>query len=99
MYSATIAMGDLLKRSVANKKVGNWRTLGSNFRPPGSPGITPGCINIAPCWFQQGHEVGHTPRPIRFIHMSSATVYLPRIRTMGSNQRSRQPSRETEVCP
>ncbi|KAG2744595.1 hypothetical protein P692DRAFT_20877798 [Suillus brevipes Sb2] len=28
----------------------------SNFRPAESPDIMPGCINIAPCWFQQGHE-------------------------------------------
>lgn len=98
MYSATIAMGDLLSRSIANKKAGNWRTLRSNFRPPESTEITPGCINIAPCWFQQGHEVGHILGFIRFIHISSATVHLPKIQLMVSNQRCRPPSRETEVC-
>ncbi|KAG0701035.1 hypothetical protein DFH29DRAFT_806870 [Suillus ampliporus] len=56
MYMATIAMGDLLKRSITNKESSNWRTRGSNFRPPDGPELTPGCINIAPCWFQQGYE-------------------------------------------
>ncbi|KAG1772258.1 hypothetical protein EV702DRAFT_976827 [Suillus placidus] len=48
-------MGDLLKRSITENR-GSWRTLGSNFWPSKSPGVMPRCINIAPCWFQQGHE-------------------------------------------
>ncbi|KAG1721900.1 uncharacterized protein EDB91DRAFT_1256305 [Suillus paluster] len=42
MYMATLAMGDLLKKSIINKESANWRTWG--------------CINITPCWFQQGYE-------------------------------------------
>ncbi|KAG1730913.1 hypothetical protein EDB19DRAFT_1641076, partial [Suillus lakei] len=42
---------------IAKGESGNWRTQGSNFLPPEGPELTPGCINIAPCWFQQGHEV------------------------------------------
>ncbi|KAG0691871.1 hypothetical protein DFH29DRAFT_1009944 [Suillus ampliporus] len=57
MYMATIAMGDLLKRSITNKESSNWRTQGSNFQPPDGLELTPGCINITPCWFQQGYEV------------------------------------------
>ncbi|KAG1738076.1 uncharacterized protein EDB91DRAFT_1249372 [Suillus paluster] len=56
MYMATLAMGDLLKKSVINKESANWRTRQSNFRPPEDPALTPGCINITPCWFQQGYE-------------------------------------------
>ncbi|KAG1884392.1 hypothetical protein F4604DRAFT_1919571 [Suillus subluteus] len=56
MYAATLSMGDLLKKSVTNWKGSGWRTHGSNFRPTKSPELTPRCINIAPCWFQQGHE-------------------------------------------
>ncbi|KAG1847056.1 hypothetical protein F4604DRAFT_1594712 [Suillus subluteus] len=53
----TVSMGDLLKKSVITWKGSGWRTHESNFRPAESLGLTPGCINIAPCWFQQGHEV------------------------------------------
>ncbi|KAG1868328.1 hypothetical protein DFJ58DRAFT_837967 [Suillus subalutaceus] len=56
MYAATVSMGDLLKKSVTTRKGSGWRTHESNFRPAELPGLTPGCINIALCWFQQGHE-------------------------------------------
>ncbi|KAG0695406.1 hypothetical protein DFH29DRAFT_814205 [Suillus ampliporus] len=55
-------MGDLLKKSITNKESSNWRTQGSNFRPPDGPELTPGCINITPCWFQQGYEVSPAVR-------------------------------------
>ncbi|KAG1854633.1 hypothetical protein F4604DRAFT_1932697 [Suillus subluteus] len=41
MYAATMSMGDLLKKSVTTRK---------------GSGLTPRGINIASCWFQQGHE-------------------------------------------
>ncbi|KAG2341409.1 hypothetical protein BDR05DRAFT_1001790 [Suillus weaverae] len=56
MYAAMVAMGDLLKKSITDQKGSGWRTQGSNFWPSGTPRISPRCINIAPCWFQQGHE-------------------------------------------
>ncbi|KAG2053190.1 hypothetical protein BDR06DRAFT_886348 [Suillus hirtellus] len=34
-----------------------WRTNTSYFHPSKEPGLIPGCINLSPCWFQQGHEV------------------------------------------
>jgi hypothetical protein len=57
MQSATMNMSDLLKKSVTSGKATKWRTHQSNFHE--SPGdiLTPGCINISPCWFQQGREV------------------------------------------
>ncbi|KAG1809531.1 hypothetical protein EV424DRAFT_1542955 [Suillus variegatus] len=58
MFSVTLSMGDLLKESITNGKSGGWRTNRTNFYQTESLGLTPGCINIAPCWFQQGHEVG-----------------------------------------
>ncbi|KAG2029497.1 hypothetical protein BDR03DRAFT_987710 [Suillus americanus] len=45
-----------VQKSIVNQTESNWRILGSNFRPTESPRLTPGCINIALCWFQQGHE-------------------------------------------
>ncbi|KAG1856164.1 hypothetical protein F4604DRAFT_1932030 [Suillus subluteus] len=67
MYAATVSMGDLLKKSVTTRKGSGWRTHKSNFRPAESPGLTPGCINIAPCWFQQGHEC-YGPPPVNHAH-------------------------------
>jgi hypothetical protein len=62
MYNATIGMGNLLKQSITTGKTSTgqsskWRTHSSNFYAAQEPQLTPGCINISPCWFQQGHEV------------------------------------------
>ncbi|KAG2336272.1 hypothetical protein BDR05DRAFT_896919, partial [Suillus weaverae] len=57
MYTTTSSMGDLLKKSITTWKGSSWRIHESNFQPAEMLGLTPGCINIAPCWFQQGHEV------------------------------------------
>ncbi|KAG1797831.1 uncharacterized protein HD556DRAFT_1440791 [Suillus plorans] len=56
MFKATTAMGDLLKKSIVHRSGLGWRTHKSNFRPVDTKGLSPGCINITPCWFQQGHE-------------------------------------------
>ncbi|KAG1778654.1 hypothetical protein EV702DRAFT_1196167 [Suillus placidus] len=56
MYTTTLSMGDLFKKSITARKGSIWRIHESNFRPAKMLGLTPGCINIAPCWFQQGHE-------------------------------------------
>ncbi|KAG2095272.1 uncharacterized protein F5147DRAFT_584661 [Suillus discolor] len=37
-------------------KTTKWRTNTSYFHPSKEPGLIPGCINLSPCWFQQGHE-------------------------------------------
>ncbi|KAG1829556.1 hypothetical protein DFJ58DRAFT_671833 [Suillus subalutaceus] len=55
-------MGDLSKRSITTGKTSTgaaskWRTHTSNFYDAQEPQLTPGCINISPCCFQQGHEV------------------------------------------
>lgn len=59
MFTATQSMGDLLKTSITTGKTGGWRTCQNNFWPTETPGLSARCINIAPCWFQQGREVGH----------------------------------------
>ncbi|KAG2756207.1 hypothetical protein P692DRAFT_20716135, partial [Suillus brevipes Sb2] len=58
MFTTTRFMGDLLRKSITARQGTSWRTCESNFGPSETPHLTPGCINIAPCWFQQGHEVG-----------------------------------------
>jgi hypothetical protein len=58
MFTTTRFMGDLLRKSITARQGTSWRTCEFNFGPSETPHLTPGCINIAPCWFQQGHEVG-----------------------------------------
>ncbi|KAG1881014.1 uncharacterized protein F5891DRAFT_973565 [Suillus fuscotomentosus] len=55
-------MGNLLKQSITSGKtstgqVSKWRTHSTNFYASQEPQLKPGCINILPCWCQQGHEV------------------------------------------
>jgi hypothetical protein len=62
MYIATSGMGSLLQHSItasttSKSRPSKWRTHHSNFHSAKESLLTPGCINISPCWFQQGHEV------------------------------------------
>ncbi|KAG1723447.1 hypothetical protein EDB19DRAFT_2043791 [Suillus lakei] len=56
MVAATAKMSVLLERSItcSAETNGNWRTHESNF-DLSQHGITPGCINLSPAWFLQGH--------------------------------------------
>ncbi|KAG2085888.1 uncharacterized protein F5147DRAFT_588748 [Suillus discolor] len=61
MFIATVDMGNLLQNSITAGKMSTgrttkWRTSSSNFHVAREPGLIPRCINISPCWFQQGHE-------------------------------------------
>ncbi|KAG1738815.1 uncharacterized protein EDB91DRAFT_1082537, partial [Suillus paluster] len=54
-----LAASDLLSPSLAKsvKVDGSWRTNQDWFKPSlENDGISPGCINLSPAWFQQGHE-------------------------------------------
>ncbi|KAG1798400.1 hypothetical protein EV424DRAFT_1546255 [Suillus variegatus] len=82
MYTATIGMGNLLKQSITSGKTSTgqaskWRTHSTNFYASQEPQLKPGCINISPCWFQQGHEC-HGPPPVNpedgFMPEVSATL-------------------------
>ncbi|KAG1814381.1 uncharacterized protein BJ212DRAFT_1300676 [Suillus subaureus] len=57
MDSATVSMSFLLKRSTSSGTETNWRTCSNYFHVSNRPPLTLGCINVAPCWFQQGQEV------------------------------------------
>ncbi|KAG1776278.1 hypothetical protein EV702DRAFT_1279304 [Suillus placidus] len=61
MAAATAMMSVPLARSVTSSAATNdkWRTHSSNFYQSQSGG-TPGCINLSPAWFLQGHPVSHT---------------------------------------
>ncbi|KAG1887752.1 hypothetical protein F4604DRAFT_1916572 [Suillus subluteus] len=51
-----------------------WRTFPEYFHMSDRRPLTPGCINIAPCWFQQGREV----RPASFTGMPAlAQLFQP----------------------
>ncbi|KAG2353041.1 hypothetical protein BDR07DRAFT_1383602 [Suillus spraguei] len=55
--AATDLLGPSLEKSV--KADGNWRYNQEWFKQGSeNVGSTPGCINLSPAWFQQGHEVG-----------------------------------------
>ncbi|KAG1804571.1 hypothetical protein EV424DRAFT_1544600 [Suillus variegatus] len=55
MLVATMMMSSLLGKSIARSSANNtWCTDQSNFQPSEN-GLTPGCINISPAWFLQGH--------------------------------------------
>ncbi|KAG2747596.1 hypothetical protein P692DRAFT_20674296, partial [Suillus brevipes Sb2] len=57
MAVATAMMSVPLARSVTRGAAANdkWRTHSSNFYPSRGEGI-PGCINLSPAWFLQGHS-------------------------------------------
>jgi hypothetical protein len=57
MADATIGMGSLLKNSMTSGLDTWWRTFPGNFHNSDSHELMPGCINLAPCWFQQDQEV------------------------------------------
>ncbi|KAG2108200.1 uncharacterized protein F5147DRAFT_652922 [Suillus discolor] len=60
MYTATLRMSHHLQKSVI-RGASQWRTNGANFHATDGTDVTPKCINIAPCWFQQGRECQGTP--------------------------------------
>lgn len=48
----------LLEGELAIKqKTVNWRMSAENFREPQINALQPGVLNIAPAWFEQGHDV------------------------------------------
>jgi hypothetical protein len=61
MFSATAGMRNELKHSIATSRPGkkhpNWRIDDDHFFPTIHPSLTPGCINVSPCWFKLGREV------------------------------------------
>ncbi|KAG2086758.1 uncharacterized protein F5147DRAFT_588416 [Suillus discolor] len=58
MLAVTMMMLDHLGKSVSRTAAtkGKWRTHESNFQTS-EHGLTPGCINLSPGWFLQGHPV------------------------------------------
>ncbi|KAG0694592.1 hypothetical protein DFH29DRAFT_880622 [Suillus ampliporus] len=56
MEEATVGMGYLLKKSMTSGQETKWRTFSGYFHMSDRRPVTLGCINIAPCWFQQGRE-------------------------------------------
>ncbi|KAG1897294.1 uncharacterized protein F5891DRAFT_982687 [Suillus fuscotomentosus] len=82
LWYLPVGMGDLLRKSITTRnestgRTSKWWTNNSNFRAAMEPGLIPGCINISPCWFQQGRECqgppSRDPRK-RFIPEVSGTL-------------------------
>ncbi|KAG2030728.1 hypothetical protein BDR03DRAFT_1016831 [Suillus americanus] len=74
MEEATIGMGSLLKKSMTSGPGTQWRTFPGNFHTSNCHQLTPGCINLAPCWFQQGREPHGFPPADGFTPEVSATL-------------------------
>ncbi|KAG0693777.1 hypothetical protein DFH29DRAFT_881200 [Suillus ampliporus] len=55
MEEATVGMG-YLKKSMTSSQETKWRTFSGYFHMNDHCPLTPGCINIAPYWFQQDQE-------------------------------------------
>jgi hypothetical protein len=57
MWAASDFLSPSLEKSV--KVDSNWQTSQEWFKQSSEHvGITPGCINLSPAWYQQGHKVG-----------------------------------------
>ncbi|KAG2365340.1 hypothetical protein BDR07DRAFT_1246032, partial [Suillus spraguei] len=63
IWNATNDMEPLLKRSIASVGASrvHWRCQDAYFSP-GSGALQPGCVNVAPAWFQLGHDISASLR-------------------------------------
>ncbi|KAG2034365.1 hypothetical protein BDR03DRAFT_1013417 [Suillus americanus] len=82
MMAATVMMSGLLGTSVTCGAVkdNHWHTHASNFQSS-DHGLTPGCINLSPVWFLQGH-----PAPKSYPEIS-ATLQVSGISLCQAMQR------------
>jgi hypothetical protein len=68
--AATDLLAPTLKKSV--KANGNWWTNQERFKQGSeNVGSTPGCINISPAWYQQGHKVGSDKMGISAVKLTN----------------------------
>ncbi|KAG2087517.1 uncharacterized protein F5147DRAFT_781281 [Suillus discolor] len=74
MEEATVGMGHLLKTSMTGGEETQWRTFPGYFHHSNRGPLIPGCINMAPCWFQQGREPYGFPPTSVFAPEVSATL-------------------------
>ncbi|KAG1853047.1 hypothetical protein F4604DRAFT_1933505 [Suillus subluteus] len=74
MEDATIGMGSLLMKSMTSGLDTQWRTFPGNFHASDRHQLTPGCINLAPCWFMQGQEPHGSPPADGFTPEVLATL-------------------------
>ncbi|KAG1837770.1 hypothetical protein F4604DRAFT_1942052 [Suillus subluteus] len=74
MEDATIGMGSLLMKSMTSGLDTQWRTFPGNFHASNRHQLTPGCINLAPCWFMQGREPHGLPPADGFTPEVSAAL-------------------------
>ncbi|KAG2108098.1 hypothetical protein BD769DRAFT_1352873 [Suillus cothurnatus] len=73
MWDSTRAMEQLLKRSITGSghSKAHWRCQDEYFSP-GSGQLQPGCINVAPAWFQLGHNVSASLQgPVGNMYLNS----------------------------
>jgi hypothetical protein len=70
MWAASDFLSPSLEKSV--KVDSNWQTSQEWFKQSSEHvGITPGCINLSPAWYQQGHEVGSDEMVMSVIKLTN----------------------------
>ena len=70
IWAASDLLAPMLKKSI--KLDGIWRTNQQWFTPSSENDVlTPGCVNLSPAWFQQGHQVGSDEMGISVVKLTN----------------------------
>ncbi|KAG1870581.1 hypothetical protein DFJ58DRAFT_837333 [Suillus subalutaceus] len=70
IWAASDLLAPMLEQSI--KLDGIWRTNQQWFTPSSENDVlTPGCVNLSPAWFQQGHEVGSDEMAISVVKLTN----------------------------
>src|SRR5712664_2547371 len=70
IWAASDLLAPSLEKSI--KVDSNWRTDQEWFSQSSeNVELTPGCINLSPAWFQQGHEVGSDEMVISVVKLTN----------------------------
>lgn len=70
IWAASDLLAPMLEKSV--KLDGIWRTNQEWFTPRSQNDVlTPGCLNLSPAWFQQGHEVESDEMAISVVKLTN----------------------------
>ncbi|KAG1855365.1 hypothetical protein DFJ58DRAFT_841156 [Suillus subalutaceus] len=69
-----LVWGPFWMKSMTSGLDTQWRTFPGNFHASDQRQLTPGCINLAPCWFMQGREPHGLPPADGFTPEVSAAL-------------------------
>ncbi|KAG1831416.1 hypothetical protein DFJ58DRAFT_848249 [Suillus subalutaceus] len=101
IWAASDLLAPMLEQSI--KLDGIWRTNQQWFTPSSENDVlTPGCVNLSPAWFQQGHEPlqGQQPLPtaaLRVMHPEQYWAGLQAFVSLGEKARSKELPKMSET--